>query len=120
MGRRKKKVSKVFIIFFIVGALFGIGASYLVTRNDCFVLNGSKEIILEINDTYIEQGVKVVSFGKDISKNTKITIYDINDDKVDSIDTSSENEYTVIYNIENLKYANYKLIRKVKVGGSHE
>ena len=118
MGKKyKRKVSNIFIVFFLVGILFGIGASYLITRNDCFILNGSKEIVLDINDTYSDQGVKVITFGKDMSNNVNVIIYNENDEEVDKIDTSSNNEYTIIYTVDSLKWENYKLIRRVIVGG---
>lgn len=116
MKRIKKKVSKLFVLFFIIGALIGLGTSYMITKDDCFILNGSKEVVLELNGTYLEQGVKVISFGKDVSKDVRIVIYDVNDEEVENVDSSLENEYTIVYTIENVKYSNYKLIRVVKVG----
>ena len=120
MGRRKNvkvKLSPFFVIFLLIGVLCGVGAAYFVTKDDCFVMNGSKVIELELNSTYSEQGVKVVEFGKDVSSKVEIVIYDENDDVVEEIDTSSDTEYSVVYTIDSLKWEKYTLIRRVVVGG---
>ena len=116
---KRKKVPAVFVVFFLLGMLIGVGVSYVVTRNDCFILNGSKEIIIDVNDVYKDQGVKVVEFGKDISEDVIITIYDSDDEEVDNIDTSIIGEYTIIYTIDSKKWDEYKLIRRVIVGGDN-
>ena len=116
---RRKKIPLIFVVFFLVGSLIGVGVSYVVTKDDCFILNGSKEIVLDINDTYVDQGVKIVAFGKDISDDVIITIYDCEEEKVDEIDTTIENDYTIIYTINSKKWNDYKLIRRVIVGGDN-
>ena len=121
MGRRKSKVkvklSPFFVIFLLIGVLCGVGGAYFVTKDDCFVMNGSKVIELELNATYSEQGVKVIEFGKDVSSKVEIVIYDENDDVVEEIDTSSDTEYSIVYTIDSLKWEKYTLIRRVVVGG---
>jgi len=118
MGRKRiSKKKSMFIIFFLVGVLFGVGASFFVTRNDCFIMNGSKNILLDVNDTYVDQGVKVIAFGKDVSSDVEIIIYDENDEEVSLIDTSKEGEFTIIYTIDTFKWSEYKLIRRVIIGG---
>lgn len=119
MGRRKNKVklSPWFVIFLIIGVLFGVGASYMITKDDCFVMNGSKVIEIELDGTYQEQGVKVIEFGKDISSKVEIVIYDENDDIVESINTSEDTEYSIVYKVDSLKWEKYTLIRRVVIGG---
>jgi hypothetical protein len=120
VGRRKKvkvKLSPFFVIFLLIGVLCGVGSAYFVTKDDCFVMNGSKVIELELNATYSEQGVKVIEFGKDVSSKVEIVIYDENDDVVEEIDTSADTEYSVVYSIDSLKWEKYTLIRRVVVGG---
>ena len=120
MGRKVKvkvKLSPLFVIFLILGILGGVGASYFMTKDDCFVMNGSKTIEIELNGTYQEQGVKVVEFGKDISSKVEIVIYDENDDIVESINTSEDTEYSIVYKVDSLKWEKYTLIRRVVIGG---
>ena len=111
------RVSPLFVLFLLLGVLLGVGTSYFITRDDCFVMNGSKVIEVELNGTYQDQGVKVIEFGKDISSKVEIVIYDENDDVVDSIDTSSDTEYSIVYTVDSLKWEKYTLIRRVVVGG---
>lgn len=115
MAKRKKKVPKFIIFLFIFGFLVGGVSAYFLTKNDCFVLNGSKEITLSINDVYEEKGVKVVAYGKNISSKVEIVIYNENDEKVEKVSTINSDEYTIIYQVNSSKYASYKLMRKVKV-----
>lgn len=123
MGKKKSnvkvkvKLSPFFVIFLLIGVLCGVGASYVITKDDCFVMNGSNVIEIELNGTYSEQGVKVVEFGKDVSSKVEIVIYDENDDVVEEIDTSSDTEYSIVYTIDSLKWEKYTLIRRVVVGG---
>ncbi len=121
MGRRKKKVkvkvSPFFVIFLLIGVACGFGTAYMVTKDDCFIMNGSNVIEIDVNGTYNEQGVKVIEFGKDISAKVEIVIYDENDDVVEEIDTSSDTEYSIVYTVDSLKWEKYTLIRRVVVGG---
>ena len=122
MGRKAKvkvrvKLSPLFVIFLILGVLGGVGASYFMTKDDCFIMNGSKTIEIELNGTYQEQGVKVIEFGKDISSKVEIVIYDENDDIVEEINTGEDTEYSIVYTIDSLKWEKYTLIRRVVIGG---
>lgn len=118
-GKYKKfRFSGIHILYLLIGLALGYGVSYVVTRNDCFIINGSKEIVINVNDTYVDQGVKIVEFGKDITDEVVIIVYDENDEEVVSVDTTKEGEYTIVYSVESsVKWENYKLIRKVVVGG---
>lgn len=115
MAKRKKKVPKFIIFLFIFGFLIGGVSAFFLTKNDCFVLNGDKEITLNLNEVYEEKGVKVIEYGKNISSDVIITIYNEEDEKVDIVGTNKEDEYTIIYQVNSSKYGSYKLIRRVKV-----
>ena len=98
----------VVVLVFILAIAGGVGTSYYLTRNDCFKLNGEKEITLALNETYEELGATVISLGQDLS--SKVTIKG-------SVDTSTEGEYALIYKVDSIKYGSYQLVRIVKVGG---
>lgn len=51
----------------MIGCIGGVIVSMQLTKNDKFELNGEKTVYLEIGEKYIEQGVTVISFGKDVS-----------------------------------------------------
>ena len=55
------------ILFLIVGAVAGVVLSRELTKNDKFELIGEKQVELAIGESYKEAGVKIISFGRDIS-----------------------------------------------------
>lgn len=123
----KKPIVLCAIFFLIVGLIGGYFAVNSLTKNDCFVMNayfdGEVDIVIGSNtenETYIEQGVKCVSFNKDISSDVKIEYYyrkDLAEDYklVTKVDENEAGIYYVVYTINNIKYKNVKLIRNVIV-----
>ena len=80
-----KKVKKIgikailiILLVTLIGGGIGLGACWFVSRNDCFEIVGMEEITLTLKDEestefgegniYYDEGVKVVSFGRDISE----------------------------------------------------
>ena len=55
------------LLFLFIGAAGGYFLAREVTKNDTFALLGEKNIALESGETYVEPGVRIISFGKDIS-----------------------------------------------------
>ena len=98
----------IVLLVFILAAAGGVGVSYYLTQNDCFVLNGEKEIFLDLNEAYVEEGATVISLGQDLSSKVKIE---------GEVNTSVEGEYVLRYTVESIKYGNYQLIRIVTVRG---
>ncbi|MBR4270503.1 MAG: DUF5011 domain-containing protein [Clostridia bacterium] len=49
------------------GILVGSVACYFACQNDCFKLNGDKEVELYVGQTYNDPGCTVIEFGQDIS-----------------------------------------------------
>ena len=58
----------------VVGALIGIGAFYFVSRNDCFEIVGQDELTFTLEEKFTDPGVKIISIGKDYSKDAKVYI----------------------------------------------
>ncbi len=123
-------VAVVFIVFMLIGYF----VSSAITKNDGFTLNNSnKDLAIAVNGEYVEEGAKVISFGKDISEYLVIQIYDETGILVDKVDTSFDTEYAIIYNIvipddagfiNKLilgKYEDYTQVRTITVGeGANE
>lgn len=123
-------VAVVFIVFMLIGYF----VSSAITKNDGFTLNNSnKDLAIAVNGEYVEEGAKVISFGKDISEYLVIQIYDESGILVDKVDTSFDTEYAIIYNIvipddagfiNKLilgKYEDYTQVRNITVGeGANE
>ena len=60
------------VFLLVVGVVSGyFGVQYL-SRNDCFNIIGADEISLEIGETYLDEGVKVIAFGVDESNKVEI------------------------------------------------
>ncbi len=77
-----------------------------VTKNDTFILIGQKEITLNVGDVFVDEGVKVISFGNDISNSVKVE---------GEVNTLKAGEYVLTYTVNNFKYNGVKKIRVVKV-----
>ena len=105
-----KKLNKItlllVLLFCILGAGIGLGATYFLTKDDVFKINGETEIILNIGDVYIEQGAKAIAFGKDISSDIEIT---------GEVDTTKEGKYIIKYTVDNFRFKNYTLYKLVVV-----
>ena len=100
------------LLFLIVGAAAGAAAAWFLTKNDCFTLNGEKQIELALGQTYEEQGAVAVSFGKDISDKIAIS--------GDEVDTTADGVYRVVYTVDDVRWGEYRLVRTVVVGNGGE
>ena len=114
----------VALLIFIVMLAIGIGAYFIVSRNDCFELIGAKEIFIELNEnedksdfitTFFEDsGVKIIEFGKDISNNVKIQTNmkqaGNNKYEVDKLGT-----YYIKYSVDSIKYGKIFTIEKIRL-----
>lgn len=109
----KKELSKfntttkvVGLFLFVIAVFAGIFTTYYFTKNDTFQLIGETEITLKVGDEYIEQGVKIIAFGKDISDKVIIT---------GTVNTDVADEYVIKYTVDNFRFKNYTLYKKITV-----
>ena len=99
--------TKVLCIFLFVLAVFGgVFTTYYLTKNDTFSLIGGTEITLRVGDEYIEQGAKIIAFGKDISNEVVIT---------GTVNTNVADDYVLKYTVNNFRFRNYTLYKKIIV-----
>ena len=104
----------------LVGIGVGVGACAFVCRDDCFKLKGDANYTVAIGAdiTYSDEGVKIISFGRDISADVEI---DTNLKKVGEgkykVDTSKPTEYYIIYTVEDAKYGDIQRVRTITVKG---
>ncbi len=116
------------ILAFLIFAAAGIGASFMLTKNDGLTLNDSnKNLTLNVGDKYEEKGARFVVFGKDVSDLIVISVYDEDGEEVKEIDSSAEGEFAVVYSVNTEKatdffvklfigkYKKFKLVRNVTV-----
>ncbi len=111
-GKATKKISTaslvLAIIFFLIGSFCGVGLSVFLTKNDRFELNGPKEVYLEEGALFTDEGVTIVSFGRDISDRVLVG--------GDTVDVSETGTYSIVYTVDDIRWGDYQLVRKVIVG----
>ena len=102
--RTAKKAHKGYVLVAVFFLLIGLAAGYFgaqfVTKNDSFVINGDKVTECKVGDTlvYTDEGIKYVSFGKDLSDSVEIsTNMHRQNDGTYTADTSEKGEYFIIY-----------------------
>lgn len=105
--RTHKATVVLAVLFLLIGIAAGVGASWFLTKDDTFELNGEKVIRLTVGDTYEEQGAKAISFGKDISSKVQIS--------GDKPDLAVAGEYQIVYKVDDFRYKDYQLVRRVIV-----
>lgn len=94
------------VLFLILGLCAGGGACYYFTKDDHFTLVGESEITINVGDAYLEQGVSIIAFGKDISREVEIE---------SDLDINTAGTYAITYTCKNIRFKTIKRIRYVKV-----
>ena len=100
------------LLCLLIGAAIGVAAAWFMTKDDAFTLNGDKQVALALGGEYTEEGVTIVSFGRDISDKAVIS--------GDTVDVNKEGVYQVVYTVKDLRWGNYQLVRTVTVGAAAE
>lgn len=117
------KAILIILMVTIIGAAIGVGTCWFLTRDDCFTITGKEEITLSIKvggeewteeNSYIDQGVKIVSFGRDISNKVYVeTDLKKTDDGryyADEIGT-----YYMIYKVDDIKYGKIFTVERIRL-----
>lgn len=104
----------VVLLFLLIGAGIGVGAMFVMSKNDCFEIVGKDDMYLATSDYYIDEGCKVVSFGKDISKDV---IVETNLLKADdgSYYAVENGDYYIKYTTNDIKYGKLFVVEKYRI-----
>ena len=101
-----KKIHTAYIIIAVLSLVIGLAGGWFgmgyITRNDVFEIKGEKATEYKIGDVinYTDEGIKYVSFGKDLSSEYVIeTNMTKNSDGSYTADTSKVGTYTITYKI---------------------
>ena len=123
--KAKSKAKKIHPATYVIAILclaLGIGAGAggcaLVCKNDCFKLNGRKSYTVSVGTplVYGDEGVRIISFGKNISDRVEIeTNLTETDDGRYTADTSRSGEYYIIYTVDSVKYGKIQRVRTISV-----
>lgn len=102
------------VVMLIIGVVGGIFSFKYFTRNDCFDLIGKDELTLTLGETYIDESIHAVSFGRDVSDKVYIeTNLQINQDGeyyADEIGT-----YYIVYKVKDFKYDKLFKIQRIRL-----
>lgn len=108
-NNQKKKRPVFLTALIIITIIFAVGGFFtfnLLTANDKFEIIGEKEITLILGEDYTENGVKIISFGKDKSQEVSIE---------NNIDTSTTGTYYVKYTAKDWRFKNVVRYRYITV-----
>lgn len=111
-GKGAKALFLAFV-FFLIGIGGGIGAWYIVCKDDCFYLLGQEDVVLTLNEKYTDEGVKIIAFGKDDSKNYEIETNLLIDD-YGNYYSNEVGTFYIKYISKNLKYNTFFKVQKVR------
>lgn len=118
VNKAMKKVSLAAIcgaiLFLTVGAVGGFFGVKFLTKNDCFALNGKDEITLQIGEKYIDEGAKIVAFGKDVSKEIIIET-NLKQNNDGEFYAEEEGTYYIVYKSKNFKYNSLFKVQKIRL-----
>ncbi|MBE5740972.1 MAG: DUF5011 domain-containing protein [Clostridiales bacterium] len=117
-SKQLKKVSIgaicIAVLLLVVGAVGGYFGVKLISKNDCFVLNGNDELTLTIGQSYTDQGITAVAFGKDVSDDVIIeTNLTKNDDG--TYTATEEGTYYITYKVNHFKYNSIFKVQKIRL-----
>ena len=120
-NKAKKQLKKlsfgsimIAVLLLAVGAVGGFFTVKVMTKNDCFILNGKEELTLQIGENYVDEGAKVIAFSKDDSSKIQIKTNLIkNEDGTYS--ATEEGTYYMIYTVDNFKYGTLFKIQKIRL-----
>lgn len=115
--KKIKKSSPLMLFLAVIFLMLGIGGGYLtywlISKNDCFEILGSEEVTLTLDEEYTDEGVSIIEFGKDISKNA---VYATNLKERDGRFYSDEvGTFYIKYSVDSLKYGKIIKIEKVRL-----
>lgn len=102
------------VCLLLIGVVGGIFTLKYFTRNDCFNLLGKDEITLMIGETYVDDGIYVVSFGRDISDQvyieTNLQMNEQGEFYADEVGT-----YYIVYKVDDIKYDKLFTIQRIRL-----
>ena len=129
-SRAKRKFRKIhpfsyvlWILFLILGIVGGYFLSQAICEKDQFRLLGDDEIIVSVGEDFVyeDDGVRLISFGKDLSSRVTVTTdMEEIDDTTFTCDTSREGRYHIKYTVDEGRYRKVCRIRTITVKGGEE
>ena len=117
------KAILIILLIALIGVAAGAGVCWYLTLDDCFTIIGQDEITLTLKgenelfdetNCYHDEGVKVVSFGKDVSEKvyieTNLTKCPDGNYYADEVGT-----YYIIYRVDDIKYGKIFSLKRIRL-----
>ena len=127
--KKNKTTAIVAVLCFFIAVLIAFGVGFVLTKNDGFDVVGNTTISLEVGEEFVDEGAKLIAYGKAYQDLIKVTVYDEDGNELDEVNTSLEGKYFVVYSLDKLpqsaglltkitlkKYQKYNKVRTVLVG----
>ena len=113
-AKKRKPITFVLIaVFFIIGICGGYAIFAITSKNDCFELIGEERVVLTLEEKYVNEGVKIIEFGKDISEKAE---YETNLKVIDGNFYSEEvGDFYIKYSVNSIKFGKIFKIEKVRI-----
>lgn len=121
------KAIMIILLVTIIGVAIGAGACWVVCRNDCFTIIGQDEMTLpmttisyvdeqpiESDTKYYDEGVKVISFGRDVSDKVYIKT-DLKQNADGSYYADEVGTYYIIYQVDDIKYGKIFTVKRIRL-----
>ena len=117
------KAIMIILLVMILGVGIGAGACWILSRDDCFTIVGNDEITLTLREdgeditnqnSYYDEGVKVVSFGRDISSEVVVET-DLKQNPDGSYYADEVGTYYIIYKVDDIKYGKIFTVERVRL-----
>ncbi len=96
------------VLFLLIGAAGGAFICSRVTSGDKLELAGERVVYLQVGQAYEEPGYEAVYFGKDAADKVVLS--------GDTVDTSKEGIYQIVYKVDGLFRDDFQRVRAVIVG----
>lgn len=117
------KAILIILLVTVVGVGVGMGACWILSRNDCFTIIGDEEITLTLKGEdealtskhcYYDKGVKVVSFGRNISEDVYIET-DLKRSPDGGFYAEEAGTYYIIYKVDDIKYGKIFTVQRIRL-----
>ena len=96
------------VLFLLIGAAGGAFVCSRMTSGDKLELAGERVVYLQVGQVYEEPGYEAVYFGKDAADKVVLS--------GDTVDTSKEGIYQIVYKVDGLFRDDFQRVRAVIVG----
>lgn len=111
VGKKSLLVALVMLVLGAAGGWFGVK---FLTRNDAFEIIGQEEVSVILGTNYEDLGVKVVSFGKDLSDKVQIET-NLTQNPDGTFSAEDYGTYYIVYTVDSIKYNSIFKIKKIRL-----